>query len=88
MSVNDIQVSSDLYKREIERVGKEMAELSKSDLSKSRKLREKERLKALEQKLSQELNRQTEHVLRVRTLLMKYKEDLFAKPSICMNFIV
>jgi septal ring factor EnvC (AmiA/AmiB activator) len=88
LSVNDIQVSSDLYKREIERVGKEIADLSKLDLSKSRKLREKERLKALEQKLSQELNRQTEHVTRVRTLLTKYKEELFAKPSICMNLRV
>lgn len=76
-------MSTDLYDREIERVRKESADLSKSDLSKSRKLREKERLKSLEQKLDQELSRQTQHVARVRTLLTKYKEDFFAKPLIC-----
>jgi THO complex subunit 2 len=79
LSASDIHVNVDLYNREIERVRKERDDLPKADMSKTRRAREDERLKTLEQKLSQELSRQQEHVKRVEALVTEKKEFYFAK---------
>lgn len=79
LTASDIHVNVDLYNREIERIRKDRDELSKIENSKSRRAREGERLKTLEQKMSLEFTRQRDHVSRVLALFEEAKESFFSK---------
>ncbi|PIO72849.1 hypothetical protein TELCIR_05206 [Teladorsagia circumcincta] len=78
LSSYDIEVPTAAYERAIENIRRQMKEAAESPvMSKSKRLKEDERLRGLEAKLRDEEKRQTEHVARVRAWINSVKDDLF-----------
>ncbi|KAK6023081.1 hypothetical protein OSTOST_11196 [Ostertagia ostertagi] len=78
LSSYDIEVPTAAYERAIENIRRQMKEAADSPvMSKSKRLKEDERLRGLESKLRDEEKRQTEHVARIRAWINSVKDDLF-----------
>ncbi|KAJ1363788.1 hypothetical protein KIN20_023725 [Parelaphostrongylus tenuis] len=78
LSSYDIEVPTMAYERAIENIRRQMKEVADSPItSKSKRLKEEERLRSLENKLKEEEKRQAEHVARVRAWFNSVKDDLF-----------
>ncbi|KAK5977815.1 hypothetical protein GCK32_005891 [Trichostrongylus colubriformis] len=78
LSSYDIEVPTAAYEKAIENIRRQMKEAADSPvMSKSKRLKEDERLRGLELKLKDEEKRQAEHVARIRAWLNSVKDDLF-----------
>uniref|UniRef100_A0A183BYF4 THO complex subunit 2 n=1 Tax=Globodera pallida TaxID=36090 RepID=A0A183BYF4_GLOPA len=84
LSVNDLLAPLTAYERGIDKCRKEMTDLQTNNETSSvrgatrRTAKDEERLKGLEQKLSDEMRRQTEHVKRIKEILVAEKDTFFA----------
>ncbi|KAL3090360.1 hypothetical protein niasHS_006812 [Heterodera schachtii] len=85
LSVSDLSAPLNAYERGIEKCRKEMTDLQTNNEVSStrggatrRTVKDEERLKGLEQKLSEEMRRQTEHVKRIKEILVSEKDTFFA----------
>ncbi|KAE9418848.1 hypothetical protein Angca_009251 [Angiostrongylus cantonensis] len=78
LSSYDIEVPTMAYERAIENIRRQMKEVADSPVtSKSKRAKEEERLRSLENKLKEEEKRQAEHVSRIRAWFNSVKDDLF-----------
>ncbi|KJH43484.1 hypothetical protein DICVIV_10490 [Dictyocaulus viviparus] len=78
LSSYDIEVPTNAYERAIENIRRQMKEVADSPvMSKSKRVKEEERLRSLESKLKDEEKRQAEHVARIRAWFNSVKDDLF-----------
>nr|CDJ88670.1 THO complex subunit 2-like [Haemonchus contortus] len=78
LSSYDIEVPTAAYERAIENIRRQMKEAADSPImSKSKRMKEDERLRGLENKLRDEEKRQAEHVARIRAWFNSVKDDLF-----------
>ncbi|WKX98690.1 hypothetical protein Q1695_013961 [Nippostrongylus brasiliensis] len=78
LSSYDIEVPSAAYERAVDGIRRQIKEIADSPvMSKSKRSKEEERLRSLENKLRDEEKRQVEHVARIRAWLNSVREDLF-----------
>lgn len=78
LSSYDIEVPTAAYERAIDAIRRQMKEVAESPMmSKSKRAKEDERLRAMESKLRDEEKRQAEHVARIRAWFHSVKDDLF-----------
>lgn len=87
LNISDLVINKNGYKREVEKIQKQVEAKYGNDASKKRQSKEAERLKALEAKLNAEQQKQENHVQNIRFVLGKVRESLFAKSKLFMEFV-
>ncbi|CAJ0916857.1 unnamed protein product, partial [Mesorhabditis belari] len=81
LSRYDLEVPTNAYEREIEKIRRQRNDLGNNYEARARR-KEEERLKSVESKLNEELKSQKEHVERMHMALVAMKDDIFVATTL------